>query len=251
MSRSVKLLLDILMGAVIPILVLNNLSKPLGATTAYIVAAMVPVAWVLLDLFAITRKFNFITSYAGFTSIVAGMLAFWFVDGVLFAVKDTVGFMLRVALFGGSLLLGKPILQLFFAQALNPDTPKREAELRELLREPPVHRAVVLGTLLATGEALIEVVVNFLLNLNIVVAKFGTDEFNQQVAQVNAITRVALTIPSFVVLAVAMWLIYRAIFKQLPSEEGKDQLESDFWDLMNLREQQRSGVVPPAETAQS
>ncbi|MCS6849090.1 MAG: hypothetical protein RMN52_15400, partial [Anaerolineae bacterium] len=88
---------------------------------------------------------------------------------------------------------------------------------------------------------------NFLLNLNIVTAPFGTETFNSQVAEVNAITRIAFTLASFVVFAVAFYLAYRALFKVLPSEEGKSQFESEFWDLVRLSEQkadaQAAGVA--------
>jgi hypothetical protein len=78
-----------------------------------------------------------------------------------------------------------------------------------------------------------------------VLAAFGTELFNQQVAYVNAITRVALSIPSVIVFAIAMWMMYRAVYEHLPSEEGKSQLESDFWDLVNQREARR--LIPGAD----
>ncbi|MEM9818236.1 MAG: hypothetical protein AAF827_17750 [Cyanobacteria bacterium P01_D01_bin.6] len=81
-------------------------------------------------------------------------------------------------------------------------------------------------------------VANFFLNLQIVVADFGTVAFNQQVAQVNAITRIALTIPEFISIGIAAASIRRAMLYYLPKENGKDQSESDFWDLLQQRETQ-------------
>ena len=80
-----------LLGAVAPILVLSYLSDPLGAVPAYLVSALIPVGWVLADLFFLSRRFNFITAFLGLNAIVRGLLAFWFVDGALYAFKDTVG----------------------------------------------------------------------------------------------------------------------------------------------------------------
>lgn len=236
MNRTTKLVLDILLGAVVPILILDRLSEPLGNIPAYILAAMIPVAWVFIDLFFITRKFNIITSYVGFTSLVSGLLTFWFVDGLLYAIKDTSGLVLRAAIFGGSVLIGRPIFKYFFIQALNPDTAEREQSLNELLRVSDVNRAIVVGTALIVVETLLSAAFNFYLNINMVTAAFDTLAFNQQIAQVNAITRIALTIPSFIVFGIAMWLIYRAIYRHLPKEDGKSQLESDFWDLIKMRE---------------
>jgi hypothetical protein len=236
MKRSTKLFLDIMMGAVIPILILNYLTGPLGAPMAYLAAALVPVAWVFTDLLFITRHFNFITSYIGLSAIVRGALAFWFVDGWQFALKDSAGAAVAGLVFAGSALAGYPIMRAFLVQALAPDTPAREESLGRLLAERPVARAIVLGNTLVLLWNLVGGAANFWLNLRIVTAPFGTEAFNQQVAQVNAITRLALALPEFVVFGVAFWLIYRALYRSLPSEEGKPQLESDFWELVRLRE---------------
>jgi hypothetical protein len=246
MKQSTKLFLDILMGAVIPILILNNLTKALGAPTAYVFAAMVPVAWVLIDLLLITRTFNFITSYSGLTAVLQGGLAFWFVDGFLFAIKDTAGLFLTILVFGGSLLIGRPILTFFFRQVVNPNTPEHEAALKRLFAEPDVPRAFLLGTLIIVLQNVIAAVINFRLNMQIVVATFGTEAFNQQVAQVNTITRIAFPLMAIVGFGLGLWLVYRAIYRHLPAEEGKSQFESEFWTLVELREQ-GTGGLPSAE----
>ena len=237
MNRRVKLVLDIAMGAVIPILILNNLSEQLGAITTYIVAAFVSVAWVLIDLFFITKRFNFITSYAGAFAIGRGLLAFWFVDGIQFAFKDSVGSIFTVVVFGGSIILCRPIMYYFLVQGLSPSSSRQEKLLNELLAESRVYRALVNGTILVLLITLFTGVVNFFLNLQIVVADFGTTAFNQQVAQVNAITRIALAIPEFIGIGIAAVLIRRAMFYYLPEEDDED--ESDFWDLLELRETQQ------------
>jgi hypothetical protein len=209
MSRSVKLALDILMGAVVPIFVLNTLTAPLGAPLAYLVAALIPVGWVLLDLLVITRQFNAITAVAGLTALGNGVLAFWFVDGVLFAFKDTVGLLLYTALLTSSVLIGRPFLRPLFAQIVGAMTVEQRHLLDPLLHEPPVARALTRGTLGVAAAMTAIAAVNFWLNLNIVTAVFGTDTFNQQVAQVNALTRIAFPIATTAAFGLAMWAIYR------------------------------------------
>jgi hypothetical protein len=238
MKQSQKLFLDILMGAVIPILILNNLTKPLGAPTAYVLAAMVPVAWVLADLLVITRTFNFITSFSGLTAVVQGALAFWFVDGFLFAIKDTAALLMTVLVFGGSILIGRPILTFFFRQVVTPTTPAHEEALARLLSVPDVRRSLWLGTLIIVVQNVITATINFFLNLQIVLAPFGSEAFNQQVAYVNTITRIAFPLMAIVGFGLGIWLVYRSIYRLLPSEEGKSQFESEFWTLVEMREQQ-------------
>src|SRR4028118_2012728 len=179
-NRSLKLALDVLLGAVVPILVLSYLSDPLGAVPAYLVSALIPVGWVLADLFLVSRRFNFITAVLGLNAIVRGLLAFWFVDGTLYALKDTVGSILIVLVLGGSLLLGHPLLGAFVAQALDPRTPEQEASLERLFAERPVARTLLIST---AGLALLNAVtasINFLLNLWIVTAPLGTGARDSQ-----------------------------------------------------------------------
>jgi hypothetical protein len=121
-NRPLKLALDIVLGAVVPILVLSYLSDPLGAVPAYLLSALVPVGWVLADLSLLSGRFNFIAAFLGLNAVVRGLLAFWFVDGALYALKDTAGGILVALVFGGSLLMGRPLLGAFVGQALGPRT---------------------------------------------------------------------------------------------------------------------------------
>src|SRR4028118_1092193 len=195
-NRSLKLALDVLLGAVVPILVLSYLSGPLGAVPAYVLSALIPVAWVLADLSLVSRRFNFITAFLGLNAIVRGLLAFWFVDGALYALKDTVGAVLIVVVFGGSLLWGHPLLGAFVGQALDPRTPEQEASLEPLFGERPVARTLLIST---AGLALLNAAtaaINFVLNLWIVTAPFGTGEFNSQVARGGARARLPAGVPA-------------------------------------------------------
>ncbi|MEL7509955.1 MAG: VC0807 family protein [Cyanobacteria bacterium J06554_1] len=234
-----KLFFDILVGSVIPILILSNLNEQLGTETTYVVAALVPVVWVLIDSLFITQRFNFITSYIGAFAIVRGLLAFWFVDGIQFAFKDSVGSILLALVFGASIIIHRPIMYYFLMQGLDPSSPRQKKSLKNLLQESKVYRALVNGTIIVLVVNLWTGMANFSLNLRIVVADFGTAMFNQQVAQVNAITRIALAIPEFIGAGIAAVLIRRAMFYYLPKENGKEHSESDFWDLLQLRETQK------------
>jgi hypothetical protein len=234
MSRSVKLALDVLMGAVLPIFVLNTLTGTLGAPLAYLVAALIPVGWVLLDLLVITRQFNAVTAVAGLTAIGNGGLAFWFVDGVLFALKDTVGLLLYTALLAVSVVIGKPFLRPLFAQLVGAVTPERRQQLDPLLREPRVSRTLTLGTLGVAAVVTVVAAVNIWLNLQIVTATFGTDSFNQQVAQVNAITRLAFPVVTMAAFALALGAVYRAASTSLPALAH----EADIWVALRQRDPQ-------------
>ena len=44
----------------------------MGAVPAYLLSALIPVGWVLVDLFFLSRRFNFITAFLGLNAIVRG-----------------------------------------------------------------------------------------------------------------------------------------------------------------------------------
>ncbi len=236
MSKSVKLTLDILIGAVAPVLILKYGTAPLGTLPAYLLAALVPVAWVMLDLFVLTRRFNFISSYGGLGAVMRGALAFWYVDGALFAFKDSASYILAVFVFGGSVLISRPVTRAIALQGLSPDTPERVQSMERLLDEPTVRSALIKASWLITASNLLAGVANYIINWKMVLAPFGTALFNDQVANVNAITRIVLVLPDMLALFWGFSLMYNAIYALLPSEEGTDPSSGDFWALVKRRE---------------
>lgn len=236
MSKSVKLTLDIIIGAVAPVLILKYGTAPLGTLPAYLAAALIPVAWVLLDLFVITRRFNFITTYGGAGAILRGALAFWYVSGALFAFKDSASYLLAVIIFGGTLFVGKPVTRAIALQGLAPDTPERTNAMERLLDEPSVVKKLRLATLAIALTNLGAGAFNYWINFHMVKAQFGTPIFNDQVANVNAITRVVLVLPDMISLFWAFSIMYKAIYALLPADEGGDPKDGDFWELVARRE---------------
>ncbi len=236
MSKSLKLIFDILLGAVAPVLILKYGTAPLGTLPAYIISALVPVVWVLLDLFVITRRFNFISSYAGASAIMRGALTFWYVSGILFAFKDTASYIVAFVVFGGSALLAQPVTRSIAFQGLAPETKDDERALEDLLVQPTVVRALRQAALIIAGTNVAAGIANFLINYKIVVAPFGTPQFNDQVANVNAITRVALVLPDMLALFWAFSLMYKAMYALLPPEDPNNKQGESFWDLVKKRD---------------
>ena len=240
MSKTQKLALDLLMGLVVPVAILKYGTAPLGTLPAYLLAALIPVAYVLLDLLVITRRFNFITSYGGLSAVIRGALAFWYVDGVLFAFKDSVSYLFAVLVFGGSYFLAKPVTRAIAVQGLSPETPEQTASLDALLSEPPVLRALRQSTLIIAATNLLCGAANYMINFRMVTAPFNTPEFNDQVANVNAITRIVLVIPDMIALYFAFSLMYKALYSMLPPPVPGVK-EENFWDLVRQRDEAIAG----------
>ncbi len=231
-SRTVKIFLDFLFGLIIPVIILSRFSDELGNAPAYVLSALVPVAWVAIDLLFVTKRFNFITSFLGLNAVVRGILAFWFVDGVAYAFKDSASSLLWVVVFGASLVFGRPLIGAFLEQTFDPRTREQERSIRDLFDEPPARRALWYGTLAMVLLSVVTGIANFFLNLWIVTAEFGTQTFNSQVAESNTIARFAISIPETLALMVVIGLAIRTIYARLPG----DPMQKDFWELMELRE---------------
>ncbi len=236
MSKTLKLTLDIVIGAVAPVVILKYGTAIVGTLPAYLLAALVPVAWVLLDLLVITRRFNFISSYSGFSAIMRGALAFWYVSGALFAFKDSASYILAVFVFGGSAFAARPITRAVAFQGLGPDTPDREKALDRLLDDPSVTGSLRRAALIIGATNLLCGLVNYFINLRIVVAPFNTPAFNDQVANVNAITRIVLVVPDMLALFWAFSMMYKAMYALLPPDNGPGPDGGEFWSLLERRD---------------
>ena len=241
MSKAIKLVLDILIGALAPVLILKYGTASMGTLPAYLTAAFVPVVWVLLDLFVMTRRFNFISAYAGFGAIMRGALAFWYVTGALFAFKDSASYLLAVLVFGLSAFVARPVTRSIAFQGLAPASPDEERSLEHLMDEPTVVRALKQSAIVIALTNFAAGVVNYVINFKIVVAPFNTPAFNDQVANVNAITRVVLVLPDMLALFWAFSLMYKAMYALLPAEASDDPKGDDFWTLVRRRERALAG----------
>ena len=237
MPKWVKLSLDIIIGAVAPIVILKYGTAYMGTLTAYLVAALVPVAWVLIDLFGITRHFNFITTYGGASAIMRGALAFWYVDGARFAFKDSASYLLAFVIFAGSAVIGTPVTRSIARQGLGPDTAERAIQLDKLLDNRPVRRAMMQAAWIIAAVNIVAGSINYLINYRMVLAPFNTPLFNDQVANVNAITRIVLVLPDLLALFFAFSLMYKAMYALLPAEDGTDPSAEDFWNRLAMREE--------------
>jgi hypothetical protein len=137
-----------------------------------------------------------------------------------------------VLVFGSSLVAGRPLLGAFVAQALDPRTPQQEASLERLFAERSVARTLLISTAMIALLNAVTALINFLLNLWIVTAPFGTGDFNSQIARVNAITRLTLGIPEFLAMGFAIWLIIHSLHSRLYSRSPDVAGQRNLWELV-------------------
>ncbi|WP_420597136.1 VC0807 family protein [Deinococcus sp.] len=189
-----------------------------GNVRAYLLAALIPVAYVLIDLL-INRTVSGIALLGGAVALVRGALAFWYVDGgPLFAFKDSVPALLFGVLALGSLLTKTPIFRIVLDASTLTESPENRAATQKALHDGQVVRAVRAATVSYGVVELASAVVNYFVNLQLVVGKFGSDSFNAEVAQANAVMRVPGLVLSLIGVGVGIWLIQMAVKKRYGPE---------------------------------
>jgi len=199
-----------------------GLAERSATVTAFVLAGLIPAAYILIDTYR-TRKFNPVTALAAGSALTGGVLAFLQIDGWKFALKDSYASIVVALVMGGSLLAGRPFFGFVLKVAMLPDSIKKERALDRLLSGPNVSRALFWGTLVILLEALLNGSINFLVNLQNVVAGFGTKAFNDQVAGVNAIMRLPSIVLSLLAYGFAYYYVQWAV-------------ERDFGDKAKLFE---------------
>ncbi|WP_221089317.1 VC0807 family protein [Deinococcus aquaedulcis] len=181
-----------------------------GNVRAYLLAALVPVAYVLWDLL-VNRNVSPVALIGGAGAIFSGALAFWYVDGFWYAIKDSARSYLTGLLFLISAATSVPLFRVFLDASSIGESPEHRAATQTAMRDPVVHRGLVGATVVFAVVDLIGGVVNSLVNYARVTAKFGTDSFNAQVAEVNAVMRIPGLAITLVGVFVAIWLVQRAV----------------------------------------
>ena len=204
-------------------------SDILGNVQTYVIAALIPAIYILIDTLR-TRQFNPVTTVAASSALLGGGLAFLQVSGAAFALKDSYRPIVFALVMGGSLLLGKPFFQVFLRQAITDITDDKKPLLEKLFNAPNVRMGLRNATLLIAVESAVTAVANFLVNYNVVTLTFGSKAFNAQVLQANAFMYVPSLALSFLGFGAAYWLVQRGVTKDFGP---KAQLFDDtMWDAL-------------------
>ena len=180
-----------------------------GNVRAYLAAALIPVAYVAWDLIR-NRNLSPVALLGGAGALIGGALAFWYVDGFWYAVKDSA----RSYLLGLAFLISAgtrlPLFRIFMDAASLSETPEKRALSQQAMNDPAIHRSVAHATIVFALVDIVSGLINSYVNYQRVVAEFGSDAFNAQVAEVNALMRLPSMGISLLGVGLAFWLLHRA-----------------------------------------
>ena len=250
--RIPKTVWDLIFTLVIPILILspNVLGEGVGFASllgggrtgnvrAYLLAALIPVAYVLWDIL-INRNVSPVALLGGAGALFTGALAFWEVDGFWYAVKDSARSYLLGLAFLISVGTSVPLFRVFLDASSIGDAPEDRAATARAMREPTVHRGLVAGTLVFAAVDILGGIVNSYVNYQRVTATFGTEAFNAQVAEVNALMRIPGLLISLVGVAAALALVQRAVRQRYGADATAFET-AKLAEKVRAEERQRDG----------
>lgn len=209
--------LNILFNIVLPVFILNRLTKHLGPGGALILALAFPLAYGAYDL--VKRKKTNAMSILGLLNVgVTGGLAFLGLTGFWFAVKEA-AFPSIVGLFVlGSAFTKKPFIETLF---LNPAMMKvdlLEERLKENGKQTEFHAHMRKATMWLAGSFAFSAILNFLLARRIFLEMdpaLTPDErsvlLNDQIAQMTSYSMVVIMVPSMIFLMGIFWYLLKGI----------------------------------------
>lgn len=223
-------LYSILFNIVLPVALLNQLSKHLGEngpTIALVVALAFPLVYGAIDYFK-----NHHTNYVSLLGIVnilfTGGLALFNLEGFWFAVKEA-AFPLVMGLgVLASIFTRRPFIEVLALNDQVMNTSLIEEKLEEKQTEQQFHRHLRISTLLVSFSFFISSFLNFILAQRIfkpisqTLAQTQRSQIlNEQIAEMTWMGYVVIALPLMVFMGFVMWHLVSGIKKLTGLEIGE------------------------------
>ncbi len=199
---------------VIPILVLNKLSKPdeLGAVYALLLALAFPLAYGLWDWFK-KKKTNFI-SILGFAGIfLTGIIGVFELPTELIAYKEaSIPFIIGVAIIA-TIKTPFPLVKKLLYNPEIMDVEKIDDILTEKDAKTDFDKILVKSSYFLSASFFLSAVLNFVLAKVIMHSPSGTPAFNDEYSKMLGLSWPVIALPSMVVMGFVMWYLFRSLTK--------------------------------------
>lgn len=219
--------LNIIFNIVLPVFILNRLSKHLGPGTALVLALAFPLAYGAYDLVK-RRKFNAMSILGLLNVGLTGGLALAGLTGFWFAVKEA-AFPLLVGLFVlGSAFTKKPFIETLFMNPALMKVDLLEERLQERGRKIEFHEHLKKATMWLACSFAFSALLNFLLARHIfldmdptLTSEAKSLVLNDQIAKMTTWSMAIIMVPSMIFLMGIFWYLLRGIrnYSGLSTEE--------------------------------
>lgn len=206
------LLVNLAFSFILPLTILNNYSSgdDLGPKQALILALAFPGGYGLMDLLR-EKKLNFISALGFVSILISGGLALMQSDLIWFAVKEAAIPAMIGILVVGSNFTKKPLVKTFIYSPKILNIEVIESTLSERGSTEAFQKRLNLTTWILASSFLLSAILNFVLAFVILKSPPGTKEFNEEFANMTALSYPVIVIPSMVVTMLALWVLISGI----------------------------------------
>ena len=211
-QRQENMLLNIVLNIVIPTVILIKFSgeEHLGARNGIIVALAFPILYGLRE-FWLTRKLNFFSALGVLSILLTGGISLLELDPKYIAIKEAA----IPGLFGIATLLSLKTRYPLVKTFLYNDKILRVDLINEALSQNDTldlfEKALFNASLMIAGSFFLSSVLNFTLAKVLLVSAPGTEAFNAELGAMTAWSFPVITIPTMLILVVALFYLLRSI----------------------------------------
>lgn len=215
---------NLLITVILPVLILMQLSDEdrLGPDRALILALALPLGWAAMELVR-KRKVSANPIIGAVGVLLTGGFRLFDIPPEWFAVKEaSIPAALAIAILV-SAWIGKPLARIFLNSILDRD--RIDVALHENGTFEEYERRTSIATYLLASAFILSAILNFVLARVIVTADAGTEQFNDQLGRMTALSYPVITIPVMIVLMGTLWYVFSMVGKLtgLPIEEMMKQ----------------------------
>ncbi len=211
-SQKENPLLNLGINVVLPSILLMKLGDwlPLAPLAVLIISLLPPLLYGLWDILK-KKKYNFFSLLGMVSILLTGGLGLMQFSGIWLAIKEATIPLLIGVVIATTALVGKPLFATLLKEILAFD--KIEERLLQTRQDKAFRTLLANATYALATTLLFSAVMNFFIARAVVVSAAGSPEFNQELAQMNLISYPIIVIPSFIMIAVIMYIVMTKITK--------------------------------------
>lgn len=203
---------DLLANLVIPTFILSKFSDAtsLGPKRALLIALAFPLFYLAYKLIK-SRRVSFL-AIIGLASVLAtGGLGLFELDGFWFAVKEaSIPLIIGIVTFISS-KMKHPLVRTFLYNDKVFDLDNINAALAKNESQAAFEDLLKRATIWISFSFLLSAILNFGLAIYILKSPAGTPEFNSELAKMNMLSLPVITVPSFIVMALALYQLMKRL----------------------------------------
>lgn len=204
--------LNLGINVVLPSLLLMKLGDvfPLSPLVVLGISLLPPLLYGLWDIWK-RKKYNFFSILGLASIILTGGLGLFQLSGIWLAVKEASIPLLIALVVASTVFAGKPLFATLLKEILAYD--KLHERLNIMGTQSRFNTMVNSATYALAGTLLFSAVMNFFIARFVVVSEAGSTQFNHELAQMNIISYPMIVIPSFIMIAVIMYVVMTRLVK--------------------------------------